>query len=258
MAGKTRCQTLDKICVIYYIQLINNSIEHKNMSRKDKDHLFTQLAEIAQAMANPHRLELLDLLIQGSRSVEQLAAASAQSVANASQHLQRLKRVGLVVGDRQGTTIRYRIADTAVARLWVALRTVALKQSAEAERALDAYRPRRGQFTTVTPDELRAGQADGTMLLLDVRPAVEFAAGHLPGARSLPLDELRSRIDELPTTAMLVTYCRGPLCVYADEALEQILASGLRGARLEEGVAEWQLAGYPVESAATPQRLDRP
>ncbi|HMQ33444.1 MAG TPA: metalloregulator ArsR/SmtB family transcription factor [Chloroflexaceae bacterium] len=227
------------------------------MSRQTKDQVFTQVAAVAQALANPHRLELLDLLIQGPRSVEQLAEASAQSLANASQHLQRLKRVGLVVGDRQGTTIRYRITDTVVARLWVALRTVALKQSAEVERALEAYRPRRGQFATVSPTELQAGLASGAMLLLDVRPALEFAAGHLPGASSIPLDELPARLAELPTDGLIVTYCRGPLCVYADEALEQIRASGRRGARLEEGVAEWQLAGYPLEPPAAPARDER-
>lgn len=227
------------------------------MNRQTKDQLFTQVAAVAQALANPHRLELLDLLVQGSRSVEQLAEASAQSLANASQHLQRLKRAGLVVGDRQGTTIRYRLAAPAVTRLWVELRTVALQQSAEAARALDAYRPARGQFTTVSPAELRAGLASGAMLLLDVRPALEFAAGHLAGAVSIPLEELPARLSELPTEPLIVTYCRGPLCVYADEALGLIQASGRRGARLEEGVAEWQLAGYPLEPVAARVRIDR-
>lgn len=228
------------------------------MGRQTKDQLFIQIAAVAQAIANPHRLELLDLLVQGPRSVEQLAEASAQSIANASQHLQRLKRVGLVVGDRQGTTIRYRLADPAVARLWVELRSVALQRSAEADRALDAYRPARGQFTTVSPAKLRAGLASGTMILLDVRPALEFAAGHLAGATSLPLEELSARLSELPTEPLIVTYCRGPLCVYADEALGLIHASGRRGARLEEGVAEWQLAGYPLEPVAAPPRSERP
>lgn len=197
-------------------------------------------------MANPHRLELLDLLVQAPRSVEQLALASAMSVANASQHLQRLKRAGLVVGERRGTSIRYHLADPAVARLWTELRSVAVSQLAEVERALDQYRPQRQNFPTMTPTELRAGMARGDVVLLDVRPAEEFQAGHLPGARSLPLDELPTRLDELPAEALLVTYCRGPLCVYADEALSQIIASGRRGARLEEGVVEWQLAGHPL------------
>lgn len=227
------------------------------MSRQAKDQLFTQVAQVAQAAANPHRLELLDLLVQAPRSVEQLAAASNMSIANASQHLQRLKRAGLVVGDRTGTTIRYRLADPAVARLWVELRAIALQQLATANQALDTYRPQRHAFPTITPGELRAGLATGTMQLLDVRPALEYAAGHLPGACSLPLEELAARLPELPTETLIVTYCRGPLCVYADEALGLIQASGRRGARLEEGVAEWQLAGYPVEPATVPVERNR-
>jgi rhodanese-related sulfurtransferase/DNA-binding transcriptional ArsR family regulator len=220
------------------------------MNRLAKDHLFQLISQVAQAIANPHRLELLDLLVQAPRSVEQLAAASSMSVANASQHLQRLKRAGLVVGDRHGTTIRHRLADPAVARLWTELRSVAMNQLAEAERALDQYRPQRRRLPTITATELQAGIARGDILLIDMRPAEEFSAGHLPSARSIPLPELPARLAELPTEMLIVTYCRGPLCVYADEALAQILASGRRGARLEDGVAEWQLAGYSVETSA--------
>jgi rhodanese-related sulfurtransferase/DNA-binding MarR family transcriptional regulator len=222
------------------------------MSRPAKERLFHLIAQVAQAIANPHRLELLDLLVQAPRSVEQLALASMLSIANASQHLQRLKRAGLVVGERQGTTIRYRLADPSVARLWTELRTVALHQLAEAERALDQYRPARQRFPTITPAALQAGIGRGDTVLLDVRPAEEFSAGHLPGARSIPLEELPTRVAELPTDALIVTYCRGPLCVYADEALAQVAASGRRGARLEEGIAEWRLAGYPVEPSTAP------
>lgn len=218
------------------------------MNRPAKAHLFHLIAQVAGAIANPHRLELIDLLVQAPRSVEQLAAASAMSIANASQHLQRLKRAGLVVGERRGTTIRYRLADPVVARLWAELRSVAVGQLAEVERALDQYRPQRQRFPTITPAELRAGIARGDVLLLDVRPAEEFAAGHLPGAISIPLEQLPMRLSELPAAALIVTYCRGPLCVYADEALSEIVASGRRGARLEEGVAEWRLAGHLVES----------
>lgn len=215
-------------------------------NRPTKDALYTLIAQVVQGLANPHRLELLDLLVQAPRSVEQLAEAAGLSVANASQHLQRLKRAGLVIGERQGTTIRYHIADPSVARLWVELRTLTMRQLAELDRALDDYRPHRYDFTTITLDELRAGMATGDMLLLDVRPRLEFAAGHLPGAISIPLDELPARLEELPRDRVIVTYCRGPLCVYADQALERIIASGRRGARLEEGVAEWRLAGYPL------------
>lgn len=228
------------------------------MSRPAKDHLFQLIAQVAGAMANPHRLELLDLLVQAPRSVEQLAGTSAMSIANASQHLQRLKRAGLVVGERRGTTIRYRLADPAVARLWTELRSVAVSQLAEVERALDEYRPQRQRFPTITPAELHAGMEHGDVILLDVRPAEEFQAGHLPGAHSLPLDELPARLDELPAEALIVTYCRGPLCVYADEALSQVVASGRRGARLEEGVAEWQLAGHAINPPSISFRRESP
>ncbi len=220
------------------------------MNRPAKDRLYQHIAQVAQAIGNSHRLELLDLLVQAPHSVEQLALAGGMSLANASQHLQRLKHAGLVVGERLGTTIRYRLADPIVARLWIELRTVALSQLADVERALDEYRPQRQQFPTITPAALQAGMSRGEMLLLDVRPVEEFAAGHLPGAMSLPLEELPMRLDELPVTNLIVTYCRGPLCVYADEALAQVIARGRRGARLEEGVAEWQLAGYPIERLA--------
>jgi rhodanese-related sulfurtransferase/biotin operon repressor len=215
-------------------------------SRDAKEALYDLVAQVAQAAANPHRLELLDLLVQAPRSVEQLAQASAMSIANASQHLQRLKHAGMVVGERRGSTIRYRIADPAVARLWIELRTVAERQLGEMDRALDAYRPQRHDFVQLSTEDLYQRLGTGDVLLLDVRPHLEYQAGHLPDARSIPLDELPDRLAELPTDALIVTYCRGRLCVYADQALELITASGRQGARLEDGVAEWQLTGYPL------------
>jgi DNA-binding transcriptional ArsR family regulator/rhodanese-related sulfurtransferase len=215
-------------------------------SRQAKEALYELVAQVAQAIANPHRLELLDLLVQAPRTVEQLAEASALSIANASQHLQRLKRAGLVTSTRQGTAMLYRVADPAVARLWVELRTVAEQQLAGMDRALDAYRPRRHDFVPLSTEDLYQRLGTGDVLLLDVRPRLEYEAGHLPHARCIPLDELPERLAELPTDALIVTYCRGPLCVYADQALELITASGRQGARLEEGVAEWQLSGYPL------------
>lgn len=220
--------------------------------RQTKEALYGVVARIAQAAANPHRLELLDLLVQAPRTVEQLAEASAMSVANTSQHLQRLKRAGLVASERRGTAIHYRIAAPSVARLWVELRTVAEQQLADMDRALDAYRSRRRAFEQLSAEALRQRMLDGDAVLVDVRPRLEYEAGHLPGALSIPLGELPARLDELPTDALIVAYCRGPLCVYADQALELIIASGRRGARLEEGVAEWQLAGYPLERAGSP------
>jgi rhodanese-related sulfurtransferase len=220
------------------------------MNRASKDALFETIAQVVQAAANPHRLELLDLLVQAPRTVEQLADASALTVANTSQHLQRLKRAGLVTTERRGTSIRYAIASPSAVRLWIELRTVAAQHLAAMDRALDGYRPQRHQFATIALEEVRAGLARGDVVLLDVRPRVEFDAGHLPGAQSVPLDELPHQLAELPSDVLLVAYCRGPLCVYADEALAQILATGRRGARLEEGVAEWQQAGYLLEPSA--------
>ena len=218
--------------------------------RQAKEALFELIAQLAQAIANPHRLELLDLLVQAPRTVEQLAEASTLSVANASQHLQRLKRAGLVKSERRGTSMRYHLADPAVARLWIELRTVAEQQLAGMDRALDAYRQKRHTFSQIAADEVRTRLHVGDIVLLDVRPPIEYVAGHLPGARSIPIDELPQHLAELPSNALIVTYCRGPLCVYADQALELITASGRRGARLEAGVAEWQLAGYPLNDGA--------
>ena len=223
-------------------------------NRQAKTALYTVVAQVAQAAANPHRLELLDLLVQAPRSVEQLAEASAMSVANASQHLQRLKRAGLVMNERRGTTIRYRIADPAVAQLWVELRTVAEQQLAEMDRALDAYREHRRDLARLSPAQLGQQLDHGDVMVLDARPRLEYDAGHLPAAISIPIDELPERLDELPTDKLIVTYCRGPLCVYADQALELIVASGRQGARLEEGVAEWQLAGYALETSSAADR----
>lgn len=215
--------------------------------REAKEHLYGLVARVADAAANPHRLELLDLLVQAPRTVEQLAQVAHMSVANTSQHLQRLKRAGLVVGDRQGTSITYRVAAPAVARLWVELRTVATAQLAEMDRAIDAYRPRRGDFTPITAADLAQHLETGDVIVLDARPRLEYEAGHLPGALSMPVDELAQHVDDLPAQAFFVTYCRGPLCVYADQALEILHTHGRRGVRLEEGTAEWQLLGFAVE-----------
>src|SRR6266508_4116558 len=218
--------------------------------RPAKAALYELIARVAQATANPHRLELLDLLVQAPRTVEQLADASALSIANTSQHLQRLKRAGLVSSERRGASIWYRIAAPAVARLWIELRTVAEQQLAEMDRALDAYRAHRRDFARLSPAQLRQQLDRGDVMVLDARPRLEYDTGHLPAAISIPIDELPERLDELPTDKLIVAYCRGPLCVYADQALELINASGRRGARLEEGVAEWQLAGYALETAS--------
>lgn len=218
-----------------------------NQNRRHKEQLYNLFAQVAGAMANPHRLEILDLLAQAPRTVEELAREAHMSVANTSQHLQRLKQARLVLDEREGLYIRYRLADPAVARLWLELRTVAERQLAEVERALDAYRRQRHEFEQISVDELRNRLRQGEVILLDARPQVEYQAGHLPEAISMPLDELERRLSELPPDKTIVAYCRGPYCVYADEALELLAGQGWDVARLDEGVLEWQEAGYPVE-----------
>jgi rhodanese-related sulfurtransferase len=228
-----------------------NTIE----KRRHKERLYQLFTQVANALANPHRLELLDLLVQAPRTVEELAQAAQMSVANTSQHLQRLKQARLVRDERQGLYVRYHLAGPAVARLWVELRAVAGRQLAEVDDALAAYRPRRHAFATISLAELQERLQNNEVLLLDVRPTVEYQAGHIPGALSMPLDELEHRMAELATDKTIVAYCRGPYCVYADEALDQLAAQGWTVARLEEGVFEWQLAGH--EASVTAWSIDR-
>jgi len=218
-----------------------------NEKRISKEQLYQTFARMASALANPHRLELIDLLVQAPRTVEELAHEARMTVANTSQHLQRLKQARLVLDERQGLFVRYRLAGPAVARLWLELRGVADHQLAEVDRALSGYRPRRHDFQKISVDDLQKRMGRDEVVLLDVRPEVEFLAGHLPGAVSFPLDELEQRLDELPPGKWIVAYCRGPYCVFADEALELLSARGWSVARLEEGVAEWQFAGFLLE-----------
>ncbi len=215
--------------------------------REQKEHLYDLFAVVASALANPHRLELLDLLVQAPRTVEELARQAHMSIANASQHLQRLKQARLVADERDGLFVRYCLADPAVARLWLDLRSVGKKQLAEVERALDAYRDRRREFPKMTPNELLERRRAGDVVLLDVRPLPEYRAGHLPGAISIPLDELPGHLEQLPPGKTIVAYCRGPYCAYADQALALLSSRGYPVARLEEGVAEWQQAGFILE-----------
>ncbi len=221
----------------------------KKQPHANKQDLYRLFARIAAAMANPHRLELLDLLAQGPRTVEDLAREANLSIANASQHLQRLKRARLVSDERQGFYIRYRIADPLVTRLWLQVREVASLQLKEVNLTLDAYRAQRHEFKRVSVDDLRARMKKGAAVLLDVRPSAEYAASHLPSAISIPLEELDRRLSELPRNRTIVAYCRGPFCVLADQAAERLKRKGFRVARLEEGVHEWQQAGYPLAFA---------
>ncbi|MCC6608019.1 MAG: ArsR family transcriptional regulator [Anaerolineae bacterium] len=214
--------------------------------RPKKEQLYSLFSQIAAAMANPHRLELLDLLAQSPRTVEELAQEASMSIANTSQHLQRLKQARLVVSEKEGLYVRYRLADPAVARLWLEMRAVAHQQLADVEHVLDAYRQRRYEFENVSVEELRTRLQLGEIILLDVRPEVEYENGHLPGALSLPLEEIEQKLAGLPDDKTIVAYCRGPYCVIADDALEILVAHGRHVARLEEGVLEWQQAGHAV------------
>jgi rhodanese-related sulfurtransferase len=209
--------------------------------RRAKTDLFEAIATMGKAFASPVRLELLDLLAQAPRSVEELAQASDQSTANTSQHLQALHAAGLVTREREGLRVRYALAGDETLRVWLALREASAARLAEVERAAREYLG--GDVEAIGRDELVARMARGDIVLVDVRPDEEYAAGHIDGARSIPIDELERRLAELPRSREVVAYCRGPFCAYAHEAVRQLRASGRRARRLEDGWPEWRLAG---------------
>ena len=219
----------------------------KSEAREHKERLYQLFAKIGNALANPHRLELIDLLVQSPRTVEELASLAQMSIANTSQHLQRLKKARFVIDQRNGLYVKYCLADPEIARLWIELRRVAEMQFAEVENELALYRTHRSDIEKISITELNAGLSRNEFILIDARPEIEFTAGHLPGAVSYPVDSLCYRIDEIPTGKTLVTYCRGPYCAEADEALILLSAYGYPVKRLEEGIAEWQEAGLGVE-----------
>ena len=212
-------------------------------SRRSKEALFDAVAVMGKAFASPRRLELIDLLAQSSRSVEELATASGQSNANTSQHLQALHAAGLVTRRRDGLRVRYSLAGDDVLALWLALREVSAARLAEVRRAAGEYLG--DDVDALGRDELIARLRKGDVVLVDVRPSEEYAAGHIKSARSIPLDELQHRLGELPPDHEVVAYCRGPFCAYAHEAVRQLKATGRDARRLEEGWPEWRLAGKP-------------
>lgn len=223
--------------------------------RAFKDQLYEQFSRIGKAIANPHRIELLDLLAQGERSVEELAGEAALPIANASQHLQALRRARLVEVRREGSYAVYRLADTRVFELIQILRDLAEERFAEIDRLVAAYLHDRHEFEAIDAPTLLQRMAGEEVLVLDVRPTAEFNAGHIAGARSIPVDELERRISELPHDRDVVAYCRGPYCVYSDEAVALLRARGFAAMRLNTGLPDWRAAGFPVEATDTrPQR----
>jgi rhodanese-related sulfurtransferase/DNA-binding MarR family transcriptional regulator len=212
--------------------------------------LFDALASVAQALGSGRRAEIVDLLAQGDRSVEEIAHEIDQSVANTSQHLQVLARSGLVRSRREGTRIFYRVASDRVVELWAAVRDVAARHVAEVGVLADEYLGERDGVEQLSAEELARRLARDQVVLLDVRPAPEYRAGHIAGARSAPLAQLPSLLPELPRRREIVAYCRGPYCVDADDAVRLLRARGLKARRLEVGFPEWRRAGLPIEMAS--------
>jgi rhodanese-related sulfurtransferase len=214
--------------------------------RAAKDAMFEGFAEVAKALASGRRAEVADLLAQGERSVEEIAGELGQSVANTSHHLRALARAGLVSTRRDGTRIYYALASERVAELWSALRDVAIDHVAGIERLTRAYLGDRDGVEVIGRDELAARLQRREVLVIDVRPPAEYSAGHIVGARSVPITELRRRLRALPKDNDVVAYCRGPYCVYADDAVRELTRRGFHARRLVDGFPEWKRAGLPV------------
>jgi rhodanese-related sulfurtransferase len=214
-----------------------------------KQRIYEQFARISKAMAAPARLELLDLLTQGERSVDALAKATELSIANASQHLQVLAAARLVESRRDGQRIYYRVADHSVEALWLALRTTAEARLAELDGVARDYLAGRDDFEPIDRGELARRLRAGTVTLIDVRPAEEFAQAHIEGAVSVPLDQVTAWAKTAPKRQTVVAYCRGPYCVYALQAVAALRRRGIPAMRAEAGVSEWRAAGLPIAGA---------
>ncbi len=212
-----------------------------------KELLYDALAQAAKALSNGRRAELVDVLAQGERPVDELATEIGQTVANTSQHLQRLLRSGLVKTRREGTRVYYSLSGPVVHELWRAMRQSAEEHVAGLQQIVDDYVGDRSQLRTITRDTLQTRLRDGNVVVLDVRPGPEYAAGHIRGAISIPVSDLKSRLGEIPDDAEVVAYCRGPYCVYADDAVRIMTGNGLEAARLEDGFPEWAAAHLPTE-----------
>ena len=214
--------------------------------RSPKLALFAQFATVAKSLAHAHRLELLEQLAQGERSVEVLADRTGLSIANASQHLQHMRRAGIVANRRDGKFVYYRLADAAVLDLLAALRRIAEQNIAEVDRVIRSYFNDRDGLEPMSREELLEQSRAGAVTVLDVRPPDEFALGHLPGAVNIPLRELEARLAEIDPAQEIIAYCRGPYCVLSYEAVAALRARGFTARQLEDGLPEWRAAGLPV------------
>ena len=218
--------------------------------RRSKDALYDALASVAKALGNGRRTEIVDILVQGERRVEDLAREIGQSVANTSQHLQVLLRTSLVTTRREGARVYYSLASDQVAALWPALREVAARHVSEVDELAAAYLGDRAGLASINRLELMERLRAGDVVVLDIRPKAEFAAGHLPGAVNVPPNEIEHRLGALPAGQQVVAYCRGPYCVYADDAVRLLVSTGHDARRLDDGYPEWAAAGLPVANGS--------
>jgi rhodanese-related sulfurtransferase/predicted transcriptional regulator len=218
--------------------------------RTFKNQMYDQFARVVRAMANPHRLELIDLLAQGERSVEDLAREASLSIANASQHLQTLRAAQLVEVRREGLYAYYRLADESVFRVWQSIRDLGESRLAEIDRIVQTFLANRADLEAVSAEDLVRRMRTNGLVVLDVRPPEEYRAGHIPGARSVPVSEVESTLKEISPEHEVVAYCRGPYCVFADEAVALLKAHGYKAQRLEGGLPDWRAAGLPVETSS--------
>jgi rhodanese-related sulfurtransferase len=215
--------------------------------REFKDRLFGQFARIGKALASPKRLEIVDLLAQGERTVEEIARETAMSVASASQHLQALKGARMVEARREGLYVHYRLADEDVFRTWQAVRALAKSRLSEVDVVVETYLKDREALEAVDARELMERLSDESVIVLDARPEEEYRSGHIPGAVSVPVDALEAALQTLPRDREVVAYCRGPYCVFSDEAVALLRSRGYQARRLQEGLPDWRAAGMPVE-----------
>jgi rhodanese-related sulfurtransferase len=224
-------------------------MDHDASHRAFKDRLYGQFARIGKGLASPHRLEFLELLAQGERTVDSLAKETGLSVANASQHLLALRDAGLVESRKQGLFVHYRLSDPSVFELSRSIRIVAERRLAELDRLVREHFGDRSDPEPVEMAELIDRAKSGKVVILDTRPANEYAAGHIAGALSVPVDDLKDRLGKLPKSKEYVAYCRGPYCIYADRAVELLRASGRKARRLLDGFPEWKAAGLPINAS---------